>query len=186
MHIFVHQLQGLSPRLRNRRLQIEDCGAEAPRALPASPADLFFLQPWRPCGHQLQQGEPQVLAACRAERVLCGVLDELWPEGDLITPATYRRDKLIVSITTSGRSCRQARLVRDNIARHLEMTGVADLLVIGTSHEQLPLEKWEPYHLSGRRLEEAGRLLMQIWGVHEFLVLNTCNRNEFVGVAAQR
>ena len=128
----------------------------------------------------------QVLAACRAERVLCGVLDELWPEGDLITPATHRRDKLIVSITTSGRSCRQARLVRDNIARHLEMTGVADLLVIGTSHEQLPLEKWEPYHLSGRRLEEAGRLLMQIWGVHEFLVLNTCNRNEFVGVAAQR
>jgi glutamyl-tRNA reductase len=128
----------------------------------------------------------QVLAACRAERVLCGVLDELWPEGDLITPATHRRDKLIVSITTSGRSCRQARLVRDNIARHLEMTGAADLLIIGTSHEQLPLEKREPYHLAGRRLEEVGRLLMQIWGVHEFLVLNTCNRIEFVGVAAQR
>jgi len=128
----------------------------------------------------------QVLAACRAERVLCGVVDELWPMGDLITPASHRRDKLIVSVTTGGHSCRQARLVRDNIARHLEMTGTADLMVIGTSHEQMPLERREPYHLSGRRLEEAGRLLMQIWGVHEFLLLNTCNRIEFIGVAAHR
>lgn len=128
----------------------------------------------------------QVLNACRAERVLCGVVDELWPEGDFITPASHRRDKLIVSVTTGGHSCRQARLVRDNIARHLEMTGAADLMVVGISHEQLPLERREPYHLTGRRLDEAGRLLMQIWGVHEFLLLNTCNRIEFIGVAAQR
>jgi len=128
----------------------------------------------------------QVLAASRRHGALCCAVDDLWPAGSFITPATHRMDQMVVSVTTGGVSCRRSRIVRDNIARYLEMIGSADLLVIGTSHEQLPIDRREHYHLAGRRLEETGRMLMQVWGIQEFMIVNTCNRIELAGIVAQR
>lgn len=127
-----------------------------------------------------------VLDACRRLGVLACAVDRLWPEGAFITPASHRRDELVVSVATGGVSCRRSRLVRDTLARHLDMIGSADLLVLGTSHEQLSLERREPYHLADARLEAVGSMLMQVWGVQEFMLLNTCNRVELLGVVSQR
>jgi glutamyl-tRNA reductase len=125
----------------------------------------------------------RVLEACRRRGVLCGCVDLHWREGDLISPAVLRMDDVTVAVSTGGRSCRRSRLLRDSLARHLVGVNTADLLVIGTSHQQIPLRRMEGFCLDGR-LEEAGRLLKGVWGLHEFLLLSTCNRIELWALAA--
>jgi glutamyl-tRNA reductase len=124
----------------------------------------------------------QVLAACRARRVLCCLVDGNWMEGDFLTPATFRKWHLTVSVSTGGRSCRRSRLVKDYLSKHADMVETADCAVIGTSHHQLSLRERESLHLRGARLEETGRMLRHVWGVHEFLLLDTCNRVEALAV----
>lgn len=68
----------------------------------------------------------RVLAACRKRRILCGAADHNWPEGDFVTPAICRKSGLVVTVSTGGRSCRQARIVKDRIAQLLaKMAGAA-------------------------------------------------------------
>lgn len=127
----------------------------------------------------------QVLAACRERGVLCCPVDKSWPEGDFVTPATFRKDGLVVAVSTGGRSCRRSRLVKENLARHVDSVVTSDLLVMGTSHEFMSVEEREPYHLAGERLQRTGDMLAQVWGVHEFLLLNTCNRIELIAAVAR-
>ena len=120
----------------------------------------------------------RVLEECKARRILCCAVDSNWRDSDFVTPATIRKDELTVSISTSGQSCRRSRMVKASLARHLDKVDSADLMIIGTSHEFLTVDEREPFHLAGKRLEMMGQMLMQIWGVHEFMILNTCNRIE--------
>lgn len=60
-----------------------------------------------------------VLAACRRHGVLCSAADSNWPEGDFVTPAICRGNGLVVTVSTGGRSCRQAKIVKDRIAQLL-------------------------------------------------------------------
>ncbi|MBT3294018.1 MAG: hypothetical protein HN919_13020 [Verrucomicrobia bacterium] len=120
----------------------------------------------------------QVLELCRAQDILCCSVDGNWPDGDFVTPATFRKDNLTVSVATGGQSCRRSRLVKDSLARHVQMVETAGLVVIGTSHHQLSLTERETYHLAGERAQAVGRMLAQVWGIHEFMILNTCNRVE--------
>ncbi|MEI8242915.1 MAG: bifunctional precorrin-2 dehydrogenase/sirohydrochlorin ferrochelatase [bacterium] len=62
----------------------------------------------------------QVLAACRKQKILCSAADSNWPAGDFVMPATCRKKGLVVTVSTGGRSCRQARVVKDRIAALLE------------------------------------------------------------------
>ena len=61
----------------------------------------------------------RVLAACRKQGVLCSASDSNWPKGDFVTPAICRKNGLVVTVSTGGRSCRQARIVKDRIAQLL-------------------------------------------------------------------
>jgi glutamyl-tRNA reductase len=125
-----------------------------------------------------------ILAECRKRGITCCAVDNNWREGDFVTPATVRKDNLTVSVSTSGQSCRRSRMVKESLARHIDKVDSANLMVIGTSHEVLTVDEREPFHLAGKRLETMGRMLMQVWGVHEFMILNTCNRIEIHVVAA--
>lgn len=126
-----------------------------------------------------------ILEACRRRHILCCCVDGNWTAGDFVTPAVFRKHDLTVSISTGGQSCRRSRLVKDNLSRHVELVESADLLVLGTSHHQLPLERREPLHLVGRKLDRMGQMLTQVWGVHEFLLLNTCNRVELIAIVTR-
>jgi len=128
----------------------------------------------------------QVLQACQQAHVLCCCVDGNWVNSDFVTPATLRTDELTVAVSTAGRSCRRSRLVKANLSRHIEMVATADLLVLGTSHNYLHVDQREPYHLNGARLQQASAMIMQVWGVHEFMLLNTCNRIELMAVVAQQ
>lgn len=62
----------------------------------------------------------RVLESCRKRGVLCSAADRHWPEGDFVTPAICRKNGLVVTVSTGGRSCRQARIVKDRIAKLLD------------------------------------------------------------------
>jgi len=42
----------------------------------------------------------------------------------------FRNRSVAVSVTTGGRSCRQARIIKDNLARHMDLVASAGLLVL--------------------------------------------------------
>ncbi len=126
-----------------------------------------------------------ILDVARGARVLCCCADGNWSEGDFVTPAILRSENVLISVSTSGKSCRQSRLIKDNLSKHLSSIASADLLVLGTSHEYVDMEERIPYHLLLREREAMGAMISQVWGVHEFFILNTCNRIELVAAIAK-
>ena len=136
------------------------------------------------CGTSDSLLNRQILQECRQKRILCCPIDSNWPEGDFTTPAIFRKDELSVSVSTGGASCRRSKLIKQSLAKHIEMIDSLELLVIGTSHLQLKISRREPFHLTGDKLEKTGMMLSHIWGVHEFLILNTCNRIEILAIVS--
>lgn len=127
----------------------------------------------------------QVLECCREANILCCCVDGNWNSSDFTTPAITRHNKLTVSVSSGGNDCRQSKMVKNSLARHLRMMESAHLVVVGTDHHHLSVEEREPYHLTGPRFERAGFMIMQLWGIHEFMVLNTCNRVEVIAVVSK-
>jgi precorrin-2 dehydrogenase/sirohydrochlorin ferrochelatase len=127
----------------------------------------------------------QILDAGKEFGVLCCCVDGNWPDGEFVTPAVLRKGDLTVAVSTGGRSCRQARLVKQNLGRHIEMLETADLLVLGTSHEELTSRDRQGYHLVGPEMDHVGSMISQVWGVHDFMLLNTCNRVELIAVVSR-
>ena len=126
-----------------------------------------------------------VLEACREKGILCCCVDGNWADSDFTTPAITRHNQMTLSISSGGRDCRQSKMVKNSLARHLMMMEAAHLVVVGTDHHHLNVEEREPFHLTGHRLENAGFMIMQLWGIHEFMILNTCNRVEVIAVVSE-
>ncbi|MDD4102373.1 MAG: NAD(P)-dependent oxidoreductase [Kiritimatiellae bacterium] len=127
----------------------------------------------------------RILEAAKAAGIPCCCADGNWPDGDFVTPAIIRAEDVLIAVSTSGRSCRQSRLIKDNLRKHLDSIQSSDLLVLGTSHEYLGSDQRAPYHLDEAARESLGEMIRQIWGVHEFLILNTCNRVEVVAAISK-
>ncbi len=125
-----------------------------------------------------------VLEHCRNAGIICSCVDGNWVRSDFTSPAVTRHGGLTLTVSTGGQSCRRAKLIKQSLARHIESIETADLVVAGTDHRYLSLEAREPFHLGGPRLERTGAMLMQLLGVHEFMLLNTCNRVEIVAVVS--
>jgi len=126
----------------------------------------------------------QILECCREKKIPCSCVDGNWASGDFTTPAITRLGQLTVSVASGGTDCRRAKMVNDSLARHLRMMESAHLVVVGTDHNHLSIEEREPFHLTGHRFEQAGFMIMQLWGIHEFMILNTCNRVEVVAIVS--
>ena len=126
----------------------------------------------------------KVLGCCREKNILCCCVDGNCAQSDFTTPAIARHNQLTLSVSSGGNDCRQSKLVKNSLERHLKMMDAANLVVVGTDHNHLTIEEREPYHLSGHRLERAGFMIMQLWGIHEFMILNTCNRVEVIAVVS--
>jgi len=118
----------------------------------------------------------RVLEECREHGILCCAVDSHWSESAFMTPATLRTDDLLLSVSTAGRSCGQSRLVKDTLLRHVDNLQSADLLVLAAPRESLP---------DNFVAAEAARLLTQVWGLHEFMILDAGDRLELLGVAAR-
>lgn len=121
-----------------------------------------------------------ILDLCKQKGILCCSIDSGWIDGDFLTPAVIRCDDLTVSVSTGGRACRRSRLVKASLSKHLSLLNNSTLAVIGTSHLELPTERREHLHCSGDDYQSKTNMIRQIWGVHEFVLLNTCNRIELI------
>jgi glutamyl-tRNA reductase len=126
----------------------------------------------------------RIMNICKDNHILCCSIDENWSEGDFLTPATIRHKDLTVSLSTGGKSCRRSRLIKDSLSKHLSFIDSANLILIGTSYQQLSLEHREHLHCAHKNYTNTGDMLCQIWGIHEFVLLNTCNRIELYLVGA--
>ncbi len=62
----------------------------------------------------------RIIECCRRHGIPCSASDENWPDGDFVTPAICREAGLIVTVSTGGRSCRHARIVKDRLSGLLE------------------------------------------------------------------
>jgi siroheme synthase-like protein len=61
-----------------------------------------------------------VVSCCRKRGILCNAADANWTEGDFLTPAILRNAGLVVTVSTGGRSCRMARIIKDRLAQTIE------------------------------------------------------------------
>ena len=125
-----------------------------------------------------------VLRSCAVKGIPACAADSNWPHGAFITPASFEREGVTVAVSTSGASCRRSRLIKENLDRHLELASDAELLVVGADHNLLSISKREPLHLVDGRLDAVGGMLSCVWGIHEFMLLNTCNRIELIAVVS--
>jgi siroheme synthase-like protein len=121
----------------------------------------------------------RIVELCREKKILCSAADSNWPDGDLILPASFSEDGLTVSVSTSGRSCRRSRLLRESLSRHVRFLRDIDLFIIGADHRIGGFQTLEK--LKARRFE-IEKILACIQGVHEFMILDTCNRFEIIGL----
>ena len=127
----------------------------------------------------------RILEVAQAQKILCCCADGNWPDGDFVTPAIIRADEVLIAVSTSGKSCRQSRLIKDNLRKHLDSIKSSDLFVLGTSHEYLSAEARAAYHILASERAVFGEMVRQVWGVHEFFILNTCNRIEIVAAISK-
>lgn len=125
----------------------------------------------------------QIIQAAENLGIICCAVDENWRNGNFITPASVTRGDITLAVSSQGTSCRKSKLIKDNLARHIACIENAELTVIGTDHEHLPLSEREPLHLVNDRFEKAGAMISQIWGIQGFALLNTCNRVELIAAA---
>ncbi len=120
----------------------------------------------------------RILKDCNHKKILCCAIDENWKDGVFITPASIEKNGVTLSVSTDGAACRRTRMIKENLSRHLEFTDKSEMIVIGTDQNYISLKDREPLHLVGDRFDNVGEMLTKLIGVHEFMLINTCNRIE--------
>ncbi|MCC7299918.1 MAG: hypothetical protein IT583_02435, partial [Verrucomicrobia bacterium] len=123
----------------------------------------------------------RVVELCRQKGILCSAADASWPDGDLILPASFDADGLTVAIGTAGRSCRRSRMLRESLFRHVQFLQKMDLLILGADSNRCDFQTLEKLKAARPAIESA---LACLRGVHEFIILDTCNRFEVIGLVS--
>jgi len=122
----------------------------------------------------------RIIKLCNNRGILCSSADRFWSEGDLIMPASFSDDGLTVAVSTGGRACRRSRLLRESLSRHIEFLENVNLFAVGVDSAS-GFQTLE--NLKNRRAE-IEQILPCVQGVHEFMVLDTCNRLEIFGLVS--
>ena len=123
----------------------------------------------------------RIVELCREKGILCSAADGSWVDSDLTMPASFSGEGLTVAVSTGGRACRRARLLRESLSRHIEFLQDVDLFMIGGDSNTLGFQGLEK--LKTRR-DEIEHILPCVQGVHEFMILDTCNRFEVIGLVS--
>jgi glutamyl-tRNA reductase len=124
----------------------------------------------------------RIIDICISKNILVCAIDENWVDGHFIRPASFMKNGVRVAVSTDGMASRRTRLIKESLARHVDIVDRAELFIIGTDHNYLGIGEREPCHLTGKRYDKVGTMLTHVWGLHEFFLLNTCNRVELAAI----
>jgi siroheme synthase-like protein len=116
--------------------------------------------------------------------ILTCIVDRNWRKGDFITPAVLHKDEITISVSTNGSACRKSKLIKDNLLKHIEAVETSRLLVIGTDHRLLEGKLRSPLHIHDSSYTDTADKISTLLGVHEFVILNTCNRVELIAAVS--
>lgn len=172
----------VAPDVSARLLTLADNGAISlrQRAFEESDLDEAFLVYAATDDAALNR---RIAGLAERKGVLACAVDGGWHGGSFITPASFADGGMTVAVSSHGVACRKARLVKESLNRHIAAVEHADLMVMGIDHRVLSLAKREKLRLAGNRLEHLGAMLTQLRGICGFVLLDTCNRFEFIAVA---
>jgi len=123
-----------------------------------------------------------IMKQCKKLNILTCAVDANWTDSDFITPASFVKDEINIAISSNGKTCRKTRMIRESLSRHIEMLNSGELIVLGTDHNFLNIDNREHLHLIGDKLFKVADMLKHVWGIHEFMILNTCNRIEVIAI----
>jgi len=123
----------------------------------------------------------EIVDLSRSAGILCSTADAHWRRGDLILPASMSAGDMTFSVSTAGQSCRRSRLWRENLSRHAEVLKDFDLLTIGLDYERDNITRIERLKQARAEIET---MLAALWSIHEFMLLDTCNRFEIVATGS--
>ena len=126
----------------------------------------------------------KIFALAEKRGILCCVVDRNWKNGSFITPASVSRKEITVAVSSQGVDCRRSRLIKENLARHIDSIENSGLLVIGSDHNLMNMKQREQIQITGDELEKTGDMIRNLWGIQEFMLLNTCNRTELIAAAS--
>jgi glutamyl-tRNA reductase len=125
----------------------------------------------------------KILDACHKHNILCCAVDVNWKKGTFITPASFHNDGITVSVVSDGKSCKYTKHIKNHLKKHNNKIKEIDLMVIGTDHRYLDTNEREAFHnLCNSNITKE--MLSNILGIHEFMLINTCNRVELIAVAS--
>jgi glutamyl-tRNA reductase len=122
----------------------------------------------------------KIIEMAEVRDILVCSVDANWNKGSFITPASINHNDITIAVSSQGVACRKTKLIKDNLARHISSIENTEIMVIGTDHSLMDLDQRQPIHLSSERKDNVGKLIMTLWGIHEFMLLNTCNRIELI------
>jgi glutamyl-tRNA reductase len=122
----------------------------------------------------------ELIKLTEARGILTCCVDANWNKGSFITPASINHNDITIAVSSQGVACRKTKLIKDNLARHIDSIENTGLMLIGTDHNSAGLDRREHIHLNGEQMDNAGKLIMTLWGIQEFILLNTCNRIEVI------
>ncbi|OQX29194.1 MAG: hypothetical protein B0D92_04970 [Spirochaeta sp. LUC14_002_19_P3] len=109
--------------------------------------------------------------------------DKNWCRGTFITPAIIRSCHGIAAFSSGGISRRITRLMKNSLKRQIEATEDWTPVVLGSSRQQIGGDRLEKL-CRNANATKRGKLLLELRGVHEFMLFSGSGRVEFYGLVS--
>ncbi|HOK04700.1 MAG TPA: NAD(P)-dependent oxidoreductase [Victivallales bacterium] len=131
-----------------------------------------------------KQLNKSIIHLAQKQHILCSSVDENWRESDFTIPASFSDQNITITVSSSGAVCRKSKMIKESLAKHLKTLSSSELFLIGTHITLLPEGKFGDILRKICERESVSAILSNIWGVHEFFILQTCNRIEMISVSS--
>ncbi len=125
-----------------------------------------------------------IINICKSSGILCCSSDGNWKDGDFITPAIFRDKELTLTVSTDGKACRKSRIIKNSLAHYAYSIEKADLYVLGTDYNCHSAESFSKFKSLLDDSKTRAQYIESIFGIHEFMFIDTCNRVEFYALVS--
>jgi len=131
-----------------------------------------------------KQLNKSIIHLAHKQHILCSAIDENWRESDFTIPASFSDGNIAITVSSFGVVCRKSKMIKESLAKHLKTLSSSELFLIGTHITLHPEGKFGEILRKIGEKEKFSAMLSNIWGVHEFFILQTCNRIELISVSS--